>query len=46
MSCYAVGFRSIIPFGSSLAGFMATKIGAPLTVVISGIAVTLLKEVE
>jgi hypothetical protein len=46
MSFYAVAFRSITPFGSLLAGFMATKIGAPLTVVISGFAVTILKEVE
>jgi len=41
-----MAFRSITPFGSLLAGFMPTKIGAPLTVVISGIAVTVLKEVE
>ena len=46
MSFYAMAFRSITPFGSLLAGFMATKIGAPLTVVITGIAVTILKEVE
>jgi hypothetical protein len=46
MSLYAMAFRSITPFSSLLAGFMATKIGAPLAVVITGIAVTILKEVE
>ena len=46
MSFYAMAFMDITPFGSLLAGFMATKIGAPLTVVITRIAVTILKEVE
>jgi len=46
MSSYAMAFRSITPFGSLVAGFIATKIGAPQTVMISGIAVTVLKEVE
>jgi len=46
MSLYAMAFRSITPFGSLLAGCITTKIGTPLTVVITGIAVTVLKEVE
>jgi hypothetical protein len=46
MSLYAMAFRNITPLGSLLAGFMATKIGAPLAVVITGIAVTILKEGE
>jgi len=46
MSFYAMAFMDITPFGSLLAGFMTTEIGAPLTVVITGIAITILKEGE
>jgi hypothetical protein len=46
MSFYAMAIRGITLFGSLSAGFMATKIGAPQTVVISGIAVTILKKGE
>jgi MFS family permease len=41
MSYYTMAFVGMAPFGSLLAGTMASKIGAPLTVVASGAAVIL-----
>lgn len=38
MSLYTIAFLGIAPFGSLLAGFAAARIGAPHTVVISGIS--------
>jgi MFS family permease len=36
MSLYAMAFRGMVPFGSLLAGIMASRLGAPLTLVIGG----------
>jgi fucose permease len=38
MSFYAMAFSGMMPFGSLLAGSLASKIGAPATVLIGGIA--------
>ncbi len=38
MSFYTVAFRGMAPFGSLMAGAMADSFGAPVTVLISGIA--------
>jgi MFS family permease len=38
MSFYAMAFMGMAPFGSLLAGSLASKIGAPNTLVISGLA--------
>ena len=38
MSLYTMAFMGIAPFGSLLAGSLASKIGAPGTIMISGIA--------
>jgi len=38
MSLYTMAFRGIAPFGSLLAGAMASKIGAPRTLLIGGAA--------
>ena len=38
MSFYAMAFMGMAPFGSLLAGSLASKIGAPHTLVISGVA--------
>ena len=38
MSFYAMSFMGMMPFGSLLAGFLASKIGAPATVTIGGVA--------
>jgi MFS family permease len=38
MSFYAMSFVGMMPFGSLLAGFIASKIGTPATVTIGGIA--------
>jgi MFS family permease len=38
MSFYAMAFIGMAPFGSLLAGSLATKIGAPGTLILSGIA--------
>ena len=38
MSFYAMAFSGMMPFGSLLAGLLASKIGAPSTVLIGGIA--------
>ena len=37
MSFYAMSFMGMMPFGSLLAGFLSHRIGAPLTVMFSGI---------
>lgn len=37
MSFYSMSFMGMAPFGSLLAGMMASRIGAPRTVVISGV---------
>lgn len=37
MSFYAMGFMGMIPFGSLLAGVLGNRIGAPTTVLISGL---------
>jgi hypothetical protein len=37
MSFYTVAFVGMAPFGSLLAGAMAHEIGAPLTVILSGV---------
>ncbi len=36
MSLYAMAFRGMVPFGSLLAGVMASRLGAPLTLMIGG----------
>jgi MFS family permease len=41
MSFYTMAFVGMAPFGSLLAGTMAIKVGAPLTVIASGAAVIL-----
>jgi MFS family permease len=41
MSYYTMAFIGMTPFGSLLAGTMANLIGAPLTVVVSGVAILL-----
>jgi MFS family permease len=41
MSFYAMAFAGMSPFGSLLAGVLASRIGAPRTVVISGVACVL-----
>jgi MFS family permease len=41
MSYYTMAFMGMAPFGSLLAGSMASAVGAPLTVIISGSAVLL-----
>jgi MFS family permease len=38
MSLYTMAFMGMVPFGSLLAGSLASKIGAPETIIISGIA--------
>jgi hypothetical protein len=38
MSLYTMSFMGMMPFGSLLAGLLATSIGAPHTVFLSGIA--------
>jgi MFS family permease len=38
MSLYTTAFMGMVPFGSLLAGSLASKIGAPTTITISGIA--------
>jgi MFS family permease len=38
MSLYTMAFMGMVPFGSLLAGSLASKIGAPGTIMISGIA--------
>jgi MFS family permease len=38
MSFYTMAFRGMAPFGSLLAGFLASKIGAPNTLLIGGLA--------
>ena len=38
MSFYAMAFSGMMPFGSLLAGLLASEIGAPSTVLIGGIA--------
>jgi MFS family permease len=38
MSFYAMAFRGMAPFGSLLAGGLASKIGAPNTLMIGGIS--------
>jgi MFS family permease len=37
MSLYTTAFMGMVPFGSLLAGSLASKIGAPTTITISGI---------
>src|SRR3954469_3811334 len=41
MSFYSMSFMGMAPFGSLLAGMMANRIGAPRTVLISGVVCTL-----
>jgi ABC-type uncharacterized transport system permease subunit len=41
MSYYTMAFMGMAPFGSLLAGTMAHKVGAPLTVIMNGSAVLL-----
>jgi MFS family permease len=41
MSYYTMAFVGMAPFGSLLAGSMANAVGAPLTVIINGVAVLL-----
>jgi MFS family permease len=41
MSFYTTAFLGMTPFGSLLAGAMASRIGAPLTIMIDGIAILL-----
>jgi predicted MFS family arabinose efflux permease len=38
MSFYTLSFMGMVPFGSLLAGFLSSRIGAPMTLVISGVA--------
>jgi MFS family permease len=38
MSLYTMAFMGMVPFGSLLAGSLASKIGAPGTIIISGAA--------
>jgi len=38
MAFYAMAFMGMAPFGSLLAGFTASKIGAPYTILLSGVA--------
>jgi MFS family permease len=38
MSLYTMAFMGMVPFGSLLAGSLASKIGAPGTIMISGVA--------
>jgi MFS family permease len=41
MSYYTMAFMGMAPFGSLLAGTMAHKVGAPLTVILNGAVVLL-----
>jgi MFS family permease len=41
MSYYTMAFMGMAPFGSLLAGSMAHKMGAPLTVILNGVVVLL-----
>ena len=41
MSYYTMAFMGMAPFGSLLAGCMASRIGAPMTVILNGAAVVL-----
>ena len=41
MSYYTMAFMGMAPFGSLLAGSMANKMGAPLTVILNGVVVLL-----
>jgi MFS family permease len=41
MSYYTMAFMGMAPFGSLLAGSMATAVGAPLTVMVNGAVVLL-----
>lgn len=41
MSLFACAFMGMVPFGSLLAGILASRIGAPYTLAIGGIACTL-----
>ncbi len=36
MSLYAMAFRGMVPFGSLLAGIMASRLGAPITLIVGG----------
>lgn len=36
MSLYAMAFRGMVPFGSLLAGIMASRLGAPITLMVGG----------
>ena len=36
MSLYAMAFRGVVPFGSLLAGIMASHLGAPVTLMVGG----------
>ena len=38
LSFYAMAFMGMIPFGSLLAGFLASRIGAPRTAILGGVA--------
>ena len=38
MSFYLMAFMGTAPFGSLLAGFLASKVGAPNTLIIGGVA--------
>ncbi len=38
MSFYAMSFMGMVPFGSLLSGFLASKIGAPNTLLLGGLA--------
>ena len=38
MSFYSMAFMGMMPFGSLLAGFLASRIGAPRTVMLGGLA--------
>jgi hypothetical protein len=41
MSYYTMAFMGMAPFGSLLAGTMAHKFGAPMTVIVNGAAILL-----
>jgi MFS family permease len=41
MSYYTMAFMGMAPFGSLLAGTMASAVGAPLTVIVNGAVVVL-----
>jgi hypothetical protein len=38
MSLYTISFMGMVPFGSLLAGSLASKIGAPHALIISGLS--------